>query len=165
MGWDYQLKDELVFQFSRARLWRSWASESDHVDFLWGTDLKLGTIESSTNIGMMLRVGQDMQHTYSSALLNDDRTTNPVNIYDGWYFYIGASTSYLFNMIYLDGNTYKDGPSVDYDRFQVDGFFGFAYAWKDVSISIAVNNIDLHSGNNSIAELKKYGSLTFLWRL
>lgn len=165
MGWDYQLKDEPVFQISRGRIFRSWASENSHMDYLWGGDVKLGTIESSVNIGMMFRYGEQMASTYSSALLSEDRSTNPIALNEGWYVYAGARLSYVFNLIYLDGNTFKDGPSIDYDRVQLNGSLGLTYAWQDFSVALALNNIELKSSSTSRTNLKKYGSLTFIWRI
>jgi hypothetical protein len=165
MGWDYQLKDEPVFQISKGRVYRSWISESGQIDFLWGGDIKIGTLESSTSVGAMMRFGNNMAYTYSSVLLNNDRSTNPISLDDGWFFYIGAQYHYIFNLIYLDGNTYKDSPSLDYDNSQLNGAVGFTYAWENFSLSLALNNIELNSSNNSMPNLKEYGSLTFIWRM
>ena len=113
----------------------------------------------------MFRFGNNMARTYSSTLLNDDRTSNPVSIEGGWYGYAGLSASYLFHLIYLDGNTFRESSAVDYRSTQYNGYVGFAYSCNDFSISVAVNNIDLFSDNDQFGELKQYGSLTFLWRL
>ncbi|NVJ61916.1 MAG: lipid A deacylase LpxR family protein [Gammaproteobacteria bacterium] len=164
-GWDYQVKDEIVFQVARGRAWKIWASENEHFDIVSGGDIKLGTLESSINVGSVIRYGRYMADTYSSVLLNDDRTTNPININNGWYFYAGVSANYIGNLIYLDGNTFRESPSIGYDRLQFNGQFGLTYAFDGFSISLARNNIDLKKDNKSLARLKEYGSMTFLWRL
>lgn len=164
-GWKYQLGNEFVFQFSRGRAWRTWASQSDNFDLVTGYDLKIGTIESSVSWGGMMRYGRDMAMTYSSALLNDDRASNPVNINGGWFFYAGIEGRYMHNIIFLDGNTFKDSPSIDYPPFQFNGVFGFTYAWEEISISIAINNIDVFASSSNNEDIKEYGSFTLLWRL
>ena len=164
-GWRYQLENELVFQVSRGRVWRTWHSTSNHSDVLFGSDLKLGTIESSATAGVMFRYGRDIEQTYSTAILTNDRTSNPVNVDGGWYLYAGASAAYIEHLIFLDGNTFRDSPSVDYDPMQVDFHLGFTYAWQDVSMSVAMNNINWFSENDIFKDSKEYGSLTVLWRL
>jgi hypothetical protein len=164
-GWDYQLKDEIVFQISRGRVYRSWHNQQESFDLLIGVDSKIGTLETALTGGMMFRIGENMSNTYSSALLNFDRASNPMVIDQGWYGYIGVATTYLFHLIYLDGNTFRDSPSIDYSPMQFNGFMGFAYAWRDFSISLAVNNINVFSNNKQFGELKQYGSITWMWRL
>ena len=46
-GWDTQLENEPVFQFSRGRVWRSWESADKHFDLLLDSEAKLGTISSA----------------------------------------------------------------------------------------------------------------------
>lgn len=164
MGWDHQLKDELVFQVSRGRVWRPWQSTQKNFDLLWGGGMKLGTIESSVTGKVVLRMGQDMARSYSSVLLNEDRTTNPVNISGGWYFYAGIGVTHVFHWIYFDGNTFRDSPSVNYDRLQLDGMMGFAYGGDGFSISISLNNLDLGGESEEFPDVKEFGSMSLLWR-
>lgn len=163
-GWEYQLNDEIVFQLSRGRIWRTWRSSTNTSDVLVGSDAKIGTLESSLTVGAMFRYGRNIEDSYSTAILTDDRTINPVNINGGWYVYMGLSTAYVANVIYLDGNTFKDSPSVDYDREQIDVHMGFTYGWEDISVSVALNNIDWLSSKDKQTDLREYGSITLLWR-
>ena len=48
-GWDTQLNNELVFEFSRGRIWREWISDSGHADILLGGNIGLGTLSSSVS--------------------------------------------------------------------------------------------------------------------
>ncbi|NVJ51214.1 MAG: lipid A deacylase LpxR family protein [Gammaproteobacteria bacterium] len=164
-GWDNQLGNEIVFQFSRGRAWRNWVSDEQNFDLITTLDGKLGTLETSLSSGLMMRYGRDIQQTYSSALLNDERNSNPVNIEGGWFFYVGLEARYTSHLIYLDGNNFKDSHSVSYEPFQFNGFIGYSYAWQDVSISVAVNNIDTFGLSNQGEDVKQYGTITFLWRI
>jgi hypothetical protein len=164
-GWDYQLKNEIVFQVSRGRAWRAWHSFDDNADLIVGGDVKLGTLESSITTGTILRYGRNIEDTYSTAILSNDRTTNPIHVDDGWYIYAGTSINYIANIIYLDGNTFRDSPSLDYDPVQLDFHVGFSYAWTNYSISLALNNIGNFSSDDEFADSREYGSLTFLWRM
>lgn len=165
MGWDHQLRDEPVFQLSRGRVWRPWQSAGSNYDLLWGGGMKVGTIESSVTAKLVFRAGQNMESSYSSVLLNEDRTTNPVNISGGWYFYAGLGATHIFNWIYFDGNTYRDGPSVDYKRLQLDGFLGLVYGGDNFSVTLSVNNLELGQKNDEFADVKEFGSVSVLWRL
>ncbi|WP_164503691.1 lipid A deacylase LpxR family protein [Pleionea sediminis] len=164
-GWDNQLKDELVFQFSRGRAWRIWSSQQDNSDFILGVDSKFGTLETSIGAGAMFRVGREIEQSFSSVLLNDDRTSNPVNVNDGWYFYTGVGLSYTWQLIFLDGNTFRESASVEYEPLQLTGILGYTYAWNNFSMTIAINGIDLLKKNSSLPDRKSYGSMTWLWRL
>jgi len=164
-GWDYQLKDELVFQVSRGRVWRGWYSSDNNTDILFGADAKLGTLESSLTAGMMIRYGINIEKTYSTAMLSNDRSSNPINIDSGWYVYASISAAYIANIIYLDGNTFKDSPSVDYDPLQADLHVGLAYAWKNFSIAVVRNNLNWVHQDDGYADIREYGSITFLWRM
>ena len=166
-GWDQQIGNELVFQFSRGRAWRNWHSSSNTMDLISQAEINLGTIESSIIGGMMFRFGDNIERTYSAGLLSQSRTTNPVAIDGGWYFYAGLHFSYLFNNIHADGNTFKNSASINYEPFQSGGSAGLAYSWQDFSITFAINNIDvgIFSVDDNIEDVLQYGSLTFLWRV
>jgi hypothetical protein len=164
-GWDYQLEDELVFQVSRGRVWRGWYSSENNTDILYGADAKLGTLESSLTAGMMIRYGRNIEKTYSTVILSNDRSSNPINIDSGWYVYASMSVAYIANIIYLDGNTFKDSPSVDYDPLQVDLHVGFAYAWKNFSVAVVRNNLNWVHNDDRYSDIREYGSITFLWRM
>ncbi len=166
-GWDQQLDNELVFQFSRGRAWRNWHSKSNNMDFVSMAEVQLGTIESSINAGFLLRYGQEIEETYAAGLLSPSRTTNPVAIEGGWYVYAGLHFAHLFNNIHADGNTFSNSASINYQRLQSGGFLGLAYSWQDFSITFAVNNIKvgIFSVDENIEDVLQYGSLTFLWRV
>ncbi len=167
-GWDTQLENELVFQLSRGRTWRAWASESDHFDFLTNSDLSLGTIQSSVNAGMIIRYGRDLISSYATTLFNNSRTTNPSAVNGGWYLYGGIQAGYTFNQIFTDGNTFRDSRSIDYDHEYIGLTAGFAYSWQNFSLTLAINDSNiLQSGatEETLENLTQYGTVTFSWRI
>ena len=107
-GWDTQLENELVFQFSRARIRRAWVSDNDSADFLLGSAAALGTIQSYAGVSALLRSGTQLKRTYATSLLATARTANPVAVEGGWYSFAGVGSKYVFNQITTDGNTYRD---------------------------------------------------------
>lgn len=166
-GWDTQLDNELVFQLSRGRIWRNWSSASDNADFLTRAVLSLGTIDSTLQSGVMVRVGHDLKSSYASSLLSSSRTSNPLAIGNSWYVYAGVNFGYVFNQIFADGNTFRNSSSIDYDNERLGLTLGAAYSRKNFSVTFAVNDSNIiQSGDQagSLEDLTRYGTLTFAWR-
>lgn len=163
-GWDTQLKNELVFQFSRARTWRSWVSESGHFDLLTGLEMNLGTISSGVEGSVYVRYGRNLLESYATTLFNSSRTSNPLSIEGGWHLYAGLQAGYIFNIIFADGNTFRDSRSIDYDRERLGVTAGLAYSWKNCSMTFAITDADILQGDD-LENLSRFGTLTFAWRL
>lgn len=167
-GWDTQLQNEIVFSFSRSRYWRTWASQSDTIDFLTNADIQFGTIQSSINSGMTIRYGRGLLNSYSTGLFNRTGSSNPISVGKGWHLYLGCQVGYDFNKIFTDGNTFRDSRLVSYKHEYIAIAIGLAYAFEDISITYAVNDMNiLAQGNNdrALRNLTRYGSLTFAWQL
>jgi len=166
-GWDTQLKNEPVFQLSRARTWRSWVSESGHSDILTSCELSLGTIRSAISGGAYLRYGRNLPASYATVLFNSSRTSNPLGVDNGWYLYAGLEGGYIFNQIFTDGNTFRDSRSVDYKHEYVGATAGLAYSWKNWSLTFAFTDANiLNRGDDKALEnLTQFGTLTLAWRL
>jgi len=167
-GWDTQLKNELVFQFSRGRTWRTWVSAADDADILTSANLSLGTLQSLVNTGVTLRYGRDLHNSYATGLLSSSRTANLSAVEGGWFVYAGLNAGYIFNQIFTNGNTFRDSRSIDYSHEFIGATAGIAYSWEGYSITFGVNNANLlQSGSNqeALSELTEYGTLTFSMRL
>jgi lipid A 3-O-deacylase len=166
-GWDTQLDSEIVFQFSRGRVWQSWKASSGKQDLLLGADGALGTISSSASTSIMWRYGEQLDRSYATTLLSSGRTTNPVAVDTSWYWFAGAAARYTANSIFLDGNTYEDSREVeDWDNEQVAVTFGLAYSWKDWSLTYAINDLNVigDNDNDAVDEYTQYGTITVAWR-
>lgn len=165
--WDTQLDDEIVFQFGRGRIWESWVSDSGHTDLLLGVDLELGTITSSAGVSMMIRYGRDLEQTFASVLLVNSRTTNPVASETGWYVFAGARAGYLANQIFLDGSkSYDDDyDEIDYDEEILAVTTGLAYSWNDLSLTFALNNLNVNENDDGAEKYSEYGTITVALKL
>jgi hypothetical protein len=167
--WDEQLDDEVVFQVSRGRVWKTWVSNSGNSDFLLSADLALGTISSSVGAGFMVRYGRQMKNSFATALLYSSRTTNPVSSQTGWYLFAGARASYLGNQVFLDSSrSYDDDfDEIDYQEDRVSVTAGLAYSWKEWSFTFAMNDLNVNedSDNDSAEEYSEYGTFTLAWKL
>lgn len=167
MGWDTQLDNEFVFKFGRGRLWRTWVAESGKFDFLTSLQAGIGTLESHVSAGAFFRYGRGLDRSFATILLNRNRTTNPEALLAGWQVYIGLSGGRIFNQINMDGNTFKDSRSIDYDHNQLGYTAGFSYAWNSLAISFAINDTNLftsHGNHEALENITQYGSFTIGWR-
>jgi lipid A 3-O-deacylase len=163
-GWDHQLKNELAFRFSRDRTWRIWVNEEQpNIDILALADINVGTLETSAGAYMMLRYGRGLLLSYPTAGFRHNRSINPLALEGGWNTYLGFGVRYIAHLFYLDGNTFEDGPSVDYERLQAGASFGVAHSWQNAAITLAVEDMflfdDRHEG------VARYATLTFAYKL
>ncbi len=161
-GWDTQLQDEVVFQFYRSRLWKSWSNQNDTMDLLVLASAGLGTISSFTAAAALFRFGSELSNTFATPLLISTRAANPAAIGGGWYAYAGLRVETIFNTIYADGNTFQDSRSIDYDRTQVGLTAGLAYSWKNTSVTFAL--FDSNAADESVSDYSQFGTLTVGWR-
>lgn len=162
-GWDSQLDNEVVFQFSRARIWRNWVSESGNIDVLTAADISIGTLESFVGGGVMIRTGSGLERSYPSPVFIHSRTTNPLAISGGWFAYLGIGGNYFANQIFTDGNTFRDSPSVELDRTQIGGAAGFSYSWDRLSVTLAVEDLTLFE--EQLEGITRFGTFTMAWRM
>jgi len=163
--WDDQLDDEIVFQVSRGRAWRSWVSDGGNADLLLTADLALGTISSYAEGGFMVRYGDQIERTYASVLLLGSRTANPLAAQTGWYVFAGMRARYLGNQIFLDGSkSYDDDfDEIDYEEDTIGYTVGLAYSWKEWSLTFAMNDLNADSDDDA-EEYTEFGTFTLAWR-
>ena len=164
--WDTQLDDEVVFQVSRGRVWRSWVSDGGNADLLLSADAQLGTISSSVGAAFMVRYGAQIERTYATALLVGSRTANPFAVENGWYVFGGLRASYLANHIFLDGSKSYDDTfqEIDYQNDMLGYTAGLAYSWKNWSFTFALNDLNANEDDDSADEFTEYGTFTLAWR-
>ncbi len=161
-GWDTQLEDEIVFQLSRGRVWRTWADVDDKLDLVVMGEAAVGTLSSYVSAAAMVRYGKDLNRTFATPLLISTRSANPAAIEGGWYLFGGIRYEYVFNAIYADGNTFRDSRSIDYDHSQIGLTAGLAYSWDNVSMTLALYESNI--SDEATREFTRFGTLTFGWR-
>lgn len=161
-GWDTQLDNELVFQFSRGRLWRVWSAPTDRVDLLVLGEAGIGTLSSFLASAALVRFGSELANTFETPLLITTRSANPAAIEGDWYTYVGLRAEYVANQIFTDGNTYKDSRSIDYDSTQIGWTAGLALSWQKASITFALYDSNVTDDING--KYTRFGALTFGWR-
>lgn len=162
MGWDYQLEDEPVFMLSRTSIWQH-PLVSDNMDLILIAHARGGNLESSVGAGGIVRIGSGLADSFATAALSFGRTSTPAAVNGSWYGYAGFEVDYMFNYIFVDGNTYRNSQSSDLKRQQMNFTAGLTYSWQDFSVALAYKSgtaMDVRkTGRDS------YGTISLSWRL
>jgi lipid A 3-O-deacylase len=169
MGWSTQLKNEVVLNATYGRTYRSWVSENESSDILTRYEGGLGNLETSAHASALFRYGTNLASSYPTIGFNTSRLSNPTAVEGGWYVYGGLTGTYTLHNIFLDGNTFEDGPSVEYDRFSAGFVAGFAYSWSELSITFSLADLDIFTDSSDdegdSEQYNRYGSLTIAWKI
>lgn len=129
-GWDHQLGNELTLMVSYERQWRSMTRAIDHglrIDVIphWGGTL--GTPLSLVNAGLTLRIGRDLPHDYGPPRIQPALPGSGLfqpRSQRGWYLFAGLDARVVGWNVFLDGNTWRDSPSVDRHPLVADAQVG-----------------------------------------
>lgn len=129
-GWDEQLDNEPIFRLAAQRNWRLQSShfkrlEFDMISHFYGG---AGNRRSDIGTGISLRIGSGLVESLATASMTPGRDINPLaGRPSHWYAFMSLGGRYVFNDITLDGNTFKDGPSVDLEHWQTQASLGAAW--------------------------------------
>jgi hypothetical protein len=133
-GWDYQLKDEPAAMVSVERKWRiNQPLFADRHGFAVGAvptvGANLGNVNTSAGAGLIVRIGQDLYADFGPPRIRPAMAGsaffNPTRPFS-WYLFGGVEGRATAQDIFLDGNTWRDGPSVDRNVFVGEVTFGAA---------------------------------------
>ena len=141
-GWDHQLKNEPALQLTYERRWRtgSWdivpglGLETDFVPY---AGFGLGNVMIYGSAGGIVRMGEDLHKDFGPprarpALPGSD-TFNDSGV--SWYFFAGLEGQAVGHNIFLDGNTFRDGPNVERYPWVAEGQAGLAIFVGNVRIA------------------------------
>ena len=120
-GWDNQLSNELIVRLDTLRKWRFYAKSFNRtqVDFITGGGGGVGNLKSDILAGLTARWGTSLQKSYASAPLLTTQQFNGLKPSPfGWYIFTNIRGSYVFNDIFIDGNTFKNSQSADLISYQ-----------------------------------------------
>ena len=136
-GWDYQLKDEVGVNIVYERKWRLYGRSLGQmlgIDFVPHAGASLGNVQTYANAGSTLRFGFNLPSDFGTSLIRGGSSPNTliddndprVAVNRNWSFWAfgGVDGRAVARDIFLDGNTFKDSPSVDKKNFVGDGFYG-----------------------------------------
>ena len=162
-GWDSQLEDEVGVNLIFERKWRLCGRALG--DFL-GLDLvphvgaSVGNVQTYANAGGMARLGFNLPSDFGVDLIRGGGAVSaPIDDEDPrvaekrhWSFFIfgGVDGRAVARDIFLDGNTFEDGPSVDKKPFVGDAYYGVGVimgTWQ-LTFTKAVRTIEFEGQDN-----------------
>ncbi|WP_431283755.1 lipid A deacylase LpxR family protein [Humitalea sp. 24SJ18S-53] len=139
-GWDYQLKDEPVIDVLAERRWRVplaplFTIPTEIIPEAAGS-VGNGAIYGS--VGAMWRIGTALETDWGPVrirpALAGSAFLSPREEF-GWYAFLGAEGRVIGRDIFLDGNTWQDGPRVDKRPFVADLQVGAAVIWRGMRLA------------------------------
>jgi len=138
-GWSHQLRNEPAGMISYERLWRIpllsvGGLSLDTVPQIGAT---LGTVATYGAAGGLIRIGRNLQADYGPARIRP--ALSGTDYFDashldgkfGFYFFAGGQGRVVGRNIFLDGNTFNSGPSVDKEIFVGDLQAGLSLFWSN----------------------------------
>lgn len=140
-GWGNQLRNEpgiaLIFERRyRALVETRLDSFGADITPTWG--VTLGNVRTQAQLGVSFRFGQDLRRDFGPPrvrpALAGTSFFNPRNAFS-WYLFGGVEGRAVARNIFLDGNTFRDGPSVDRRTLVADFQAGAVFQFSDVQVS------------------------------
>ncbi len=167
MGWDYQLHNEPVFALQARRSWRYEIENGDGhgVDFIGILEASGGNYTSYVAGTYMIRWGLNLERSHAAISVLPGRGVNPLagTNSEEYYIFFGVQPRYVFNDIFVNGNTFRDSPSVTLKNEQLIYSTGFVWNWKDwgllFSLAETTSTFEERKGN------ARFGSLSISYRL
>lgn len=138
-GWEYELRYEpgIVVQYEQRRrllaggtsLSAAFAGEWDVIGVL---DLTAGNVFTHGSIGAMGRWGNQLRRDFGPSTIHSTAVEVP-HLTGGrefhWYVFGGVEGRAVARNLFLDGNTWRDSPSVDKEPFLAEVRAGVAVEW------------------------------------
>lgn len=119
MGWDHQLKDEFGINLIFNRQWRlnqPLGESGLAVGLVPGVTASLGNVHTYASAGMMVRLGSNLTADFGPPMnrpaISGSAFFEPED-HVSWYVFAGLEGRAIARNIFLDGNTWQDGPHVN----------------------------------------------------
>lgn len=147
-GWDHQLENELGVMLSWQRGWPELYGATIADDYYLRAMPHIGA--TLGNIYTYANAGFNMQFLPK----NDRWQSQPLRVRPAmpgsgvfgafednwsWMFFAGVDTRFMARNIFLDGNTFRDSPSVDKKYIVADANIGLALTYDDFRIAYTLN--------------------------
>jgi hypothetical protein len=139
VGWSHQLHNEPTVMVGYERAWPSVFSGAlgrQSFDVAPRVGGALGNVLTYANVGAVVRYGRnlpsDIPVTHIS--LGPPRDGYRGTPEFGWYVWAGLDGRAVARNMFLDGNTFRDSPSVNRKPFGYDAQVGFALAWPSARV-------------------------------
>jgi hypothetical protein len=167
-GWDHQIQDEpalLLLYTGRWRLAELNYRERKVFDLIpsWGG--ALGNVFTYGKVGAMGRLGWNLPNDFGPpgilpALASPGSERPP-----RWdaYLFASAEGRAVAHNIFLDGSTFRDGPSVDREDFVTDLEIGFSVRWR--AYRLTYRQVRRSPEFTLQVEKQTFGAVNLTWNL
>ncbi len=141
-GWANQLRNEPALLIGYDRRYRGWI-DFDVIglegDLVPGASIALGNVQSSASINAALRLGTGLANDFGPARIQPSLATSHAIRDGGFAAYVFASADgrAVVHSIFLDGNSFRDGPSVDRNPFIAEFQVGIEMAYRRIRAGYA----------------------------
>jgi hypothetical protein len=142
-GWDAQLEDEFGFRLLYERKDRYGADIGGRlldleVDAAPHYSLALGNVDTSAAAGLTVRIGADLESDYGPPRIRP-AVSGPAFFGEGdgfaWNLFLSAEARAVGRNIFLEGNTFRDSPSVDPHRLIGEVSAGVSTRFDNVELT------------------------------
>ncbi len=168
-GWDHQLKDEPGINFAYERKWREiFATELFGLgfDIMPHVGANLGNINTSASTGATFRFGVDLPADYGPPRIRPTISGSdffiPTKRLSG-YLFSTIEARAVARDIFLDGNTFKDSPSLDKRTMVKNLQLGGTVIYKDMRLSYT-HVILTKQFKGQREHYTQFGGITFSYR-
>lgn len=136
-GWSDQIQNEPGINLTYQRIWRvPLIGETDGVDFVPQIGATVGNVFTFGEVGGMLRIGRSLGVDYGPVRIQPGLSGtdyfNPSRMdgNHGYYFFVGVQGRVVGRNIFLDGNSFRQSPSIAKKTLVGDAEVGFSYFWS-----------------------------------
>lgn len=145
-GWNNQLDNEPAIVLIYEKKWREDVIRFAGPDSDYGIDVTpvlggaIGNVFTYASAGLSLRIGENLPSDFGPPRIRPSLPGS--GFFDladrfGWYIFGSAEGRAVARNIFLDGNTFTDGPSVDKKPFVGDLQVGLAIMFDQVRVTLA----------------------------
>ena len=167
-GWDTQIDNEFVFKAEAVRvkkLYRNYYAENRGIDLLGIGQLGLGTISSEVLAGLVARWGTSLEFSHATFSLQPDRQVNSLTLSptNNFFVFLGFQGGFVANDIFINGNTFRDSPSVPLRNEFNQVSAGVVFKLGKLSYVVQVTDINARSSSN--VDRQQFGAFAITWNL
>jgi hypothetical protein len=171
LGWDRQLKDEPGINVILTRQWRfNQPLDRDDprglaIGLVPSLTASLGNVQTYASAGLMLRLGSNLEADFGPPRIRPSLAGSSFFQPDGlwgWYVFAALEGRAVARDIFLDGNTFRDGPRVDRETLVGEGALGavLIMPWARLSYTHTFRSREF-AGQGRMAQ---YGSVSLSFR-
>jgi hypothetical protein len=171
-GWSSQIQHEVGAVLAYERLWRiaPLGPESHWVDVVPQLGAALGNIYTYGEAGALLRIGKNLGADYGPVRLRP--SLSGTDYFDGdgldgafgFYVFAGAQGRVVGRNVFLDGNSFRQSPSVEKKNLVADLQGGFTLFWSTrLRLDFSVVRRTMEFVGQRRPDVIGTGSLAFSW--